>query len=526
MFLRMTNHNVPPAAQKTPQKKCLHSVSPWDINSNPRQQAAVLPAQAAALPIVRAVHSKHIPNPINCSVVDLLQNVKKTIGRERLIEGGDRVLLGISGGIDSTTLLFVLLEIRKEIAFELGLVHINHMLRDRESQRDERFVRTLAKKLSLPAYIKRVNVKRYALAKGLSIQHAGREVRYLAFNEIIEKYHYNKIAVAHNLDDQIETFLLRAVKGTGIRGLTAIPIKRETIIRPFLYTYRIDIAAYAHENNLPFVEDSSNKKTIYERNFLRKKIFPLMERLNPLFKEKLFFLLKDLTYINGLFEEKAKLFLQANRKIKNGDICLDIEKLGQVDEETKFRVVSHILAFLEPAFVPLREHFRQINKMLTTRKPNLVSILPHGIRIRKVYGDLIFTKKHAPLNILESFPLVMGNNHLAPLKLNLKLSRPQKVPETFSKRQKNGFLRLRKAGNLTVRTFLAGDRFTPLGMKSMVKLKDFFISSKIPKDDRKVIPLLFSDNDIIWVIGQRIDERFKITSQTRKILKVGVSSSQ
>ena len=140
--------------------------------------------------------------------------------RKNSLRKNDKVLLGISGGIDSTTLLFVLLEIQKTIDFELGLAHINHMLRGKESERDEEFVKKLAGRLRLPLYVKRVDIKKIAVEKGLSIQHAGREARYHFFNEVITQYGYNKIAIAHNLDDQIETFLLRALKGTGLRGLS------------------------------------------------------------------------------------------------------------------------------------------------------------------------------------------------------------------------------------------------------------------------------------------------------------------
>jgi tRNA(Ile)-lysidine synthase len=179
--------------------------------------------------------------------------------------------LGISGGIDSTTLLFVLLEIQKTIDFELGLAHINHMLRGKESERDEEFVRELAGRLCLPLYVERVHVKEIAVEKGLSIQHAGREARYSFFNGILRQHGYNKIAIAHNLDDQIETFLLRAMKGTGLKGLSSIPIKRDAIIRPLLNTYRTDIAEYAARHAIAFVEDSSNSKTVYERNYVRNE---------------------------------------------------------------------------------------------------------------------------------------------------------------------------------------------------------------------------------------------------------------
>lgn len=456
--------------------------------------------------------------------ITLVQEVIKTIVQENLIEKNDKVLLGISGGIDSTTLLFVLLEIQKSISFELGLAHINHMLRGEESERDEGFVKKLAVRFHLPLYIKKVDIKRIALEKGLSIQHAGREARYHYFDEVITQHGYNKIAIAHNLDDQIETMLLRALKGTGLRGLSGIPIKRDAIIRPFLNTYRTDITEYADWHAISFVEDSSNDKIVYERNFLRKEIFPIMEKLNPLFKEKLFFLLKDLTYIDHLFEEKSKVFLKKHQKKKKGDISLNIESLDKIDDETKFRVISDIITSLEPAFVPLREHLRQIKDILSAKKPNLVATLPHGIKVKKIYDHLLFTKKPLSLPIQETFSISMGKNVLKPFVLNLHLSQSRKIIKVFSKNKNIALFDSEKLGNLTIRTFMNGDRFMPLGMKEKMKLKDFFISSKIPKEKRRTIPLLLSDNDIIWVIGLRIDERVKITKDTKKVLKVTATS--
>ncbi|MBS1238537.1 MAG: tilS [Deltaproteobacteria bacterium] len=451
---------------------------------------------------------------------DLIRQVTKTILQEKLIEKDDKVLLAISGGIDSTTLLFVLLEIQKNIGFDLGLAHINHMLRGKESERDEEFIKKLALRLRLQLYVKRVDVKKIALDRGLSIQHAGREARYHFFNEVITEYGYNKIAVAHNLDDQIETFLLRALKGTGLKGLSAIPIKRDAIIRPFLNTYRADITQYAGRQIISFVEDSSNDKIVYERNFLRKEIFPIMEKLNPLFKEKIFFLLKDLTYIDHLFEKKANAFLKKHQRNKEGDISLDINSLNKIDDETKFRVISDIIVSLEPAFVPLREHIRQIKNIISAKGPNLVATLPKGIKIKKIYDHLLFTKKPPASPIQETFPLSMGKNVLQPFGLDLQLSQPRKIARLFSKNKNIALFDSDKLGQLTIRTFINGDTFIPLGMKGRMKLKDFFISLKVPKEERRTIPLLLSDNDIIWIIGSRIDERFKITKNTSKVLKV------
>jgi len=453
----------------------------------------------------------------------LIKEVEKKIIQEKLLKTGDRVLLGISGGIDSSTLLYVLLEIQNSIEFSLGLAHVNHMLRGRESERDERFVKKIARRFQLPLHLKRINIGEVAHEKNLSIQHAGREARYSYFDEVAAKYGYNKIAMAHNLDDQIETMLLRALKGTGLRGLTAIPIKRDKIIRPFLNTYRSEIEVYANLHKIPFVEDSSNNKVAYERNFLRRKIFPVMAKLNPQFKEKLFSLLKDLTYINSLFETKSRLFLKQHKEKKKGEISLAIANLNMIDDETKFRVISDVVASLDPAFVPLREHFRQIKNILSAKQPNLVAMLPHEIKVKKVYDNLLFTKKPLPPPIEETFSISTGKNNLKPFALCLYLSQSQKIPKVFPRNNNVAFFDSEKLGRLTVRTFMNGDRFMPLGMKEKMKLKDFFISSKIPKETRIAIPLLLSDNEIIWVVGLRIDERFKITKDTKQILKVKVA---
>lgn len=451
--------------------------------------------------------------------MEFLQQVQKTIEQECLIKGGDRILLGISGGLDSSTLLYVLREIQKKIPFYLGLAHINHSLRGKESERDEQFVKDLARQFSFQAHINKADVKKYALQNGLSIQHAGRELRYLYFNEIAATHNYNKIAVAHNLDDQIETFLLRALKGTGLRGLSAIPIKRDKIIRPFLFTYRVQIAEYARQNSIPHVEDSSNNKILYERNFLRKEIFPVMEKLNPAYKDKLFSLLKDIVGVNRFFEKQSQEFLAKNRHIKQGEPFLDIDTLNQLDGETKFRVISDIITSLEPRFIPLREHIYQIQKLLSAKKPNLIVTLPYGIKVKKTYSHLFFTKKLSPAPVEEIFSLLMGHNTLTSLMLKLTLSRVKKFPANFSKNNNIAFFDADKVGTMTVRTFRAGDRFIPLGMKNVVKLKDFFISQKIPKEERRSIPLLLSDNIIIWIVGWRIDERYKITGKTKRILK-------
>lgn len=454
---------------------------------------------------------------------NLIGKVIKTINKENLIEEGDSILLGASGGIDSTVLLFALLKIAQQIPFKLGLAHINHALRSEESERDEDFVKDLARRFSLPFHTKKVNVKGFASVSGISLQHAGRELRYTFFNDIAKIHNYNKIAIAHNLDDQVETFLLRIIKGTGIRGLSSIPIRRGAIIRPFLSTYRSEIEEYAQQNAVPFVTDSSNEKTIYERNFIRREVIPVMEKLNPALKEKIFSLLQDMTAINHIFDKQSKTFLLQKIQNRDRESLFNIDMLANMDEETRFRVLSDTLTSIEPRFIPLRRHILSIEKIMRAKKPNLTVILPHNLKVKKVYTTLVFTQKPLRPPIADQIPITIGKNILESFNISLNIGTQKNTSAAILRDHDVALFDREKIGNISVRTFRTGDRFFPLGMDNPVKLKDFFISRKIPREERRFIPLLISDNDIIWIIGHRIDDRYKVTEKTREILRVTVS---
>jgi tRNA(Ile)-lysidine synthase len=451
---------------------------------------------------------------------DLVNKTKDIIKREGLIGKDDRILVACSGGIDSVTLLFVLREISHDLPFELGIAHVNHLLRGQESDRDEDFVKGLADRFSIPYYVKKVNVHDEARKSGKSIQHAGRDIRYRFFDEIADALHFNRIAIAHTLDDQVETFLLRIVKGTGIRGLSSIPIKRERIIRPFLPMYRLEIEEYARTRVISFVSDSSNSKTQYERNFVRREILPVMEKLNPSVKEKIFALLRDLATINTVFEHEANEFLNKKRRDKNGSITLDVLGMQKLNEEVRYRVILKLFQEIEPTFFPLREHVQLIEKVLRGKRPNLSATFPRGTMVRKTYGHITFTKKLEALQVEENFKVLSRMNAIGPLGLTLEVTEMDEQSGAIPIAPNIAYFDLEKLGGLFVRTFIAGDRFVPLGMNHKMKLKDFFIGRKIPKEKRRQVPLLLSHGDIIWVVGYRIDDRYKVTQETHRVLKV------
>jgi tRNA(Ile)-lysidine synthase len=450
----------------------------------------------------------------------LEETVRRTIREGCLIEAGETVLVGVSGGVDSSTLLFLLHKFRTQLSFNLAVAHVNHMLRGKESDRDEVFVREVAANLGLPFHGTRADVKGYAHTHGMSVQHAGRDLRYRHFSDVCEQNGYQKIAVAHHRDDQVETFLLRIIKGTGIHGLSSIPMKRDRIIRPLLLVYRPEIETYAQHCSIPFVQDSSNAKDGYERNFLRNRILPLMAELNPAFREKVLSLLRDLTAINDLFDEQAAQFLENIAHAENDEVVIGTEKLKELHPEVRFRVISRLLSRLEPRFIPLREHMLLVEKSLFSGRPNNRVTLPYGIRVKRVYGDLVVTRKEPRIVSHEVFEIGEGENELPALGCTLTLSSTDEHPSDFPKSTRIAFFDAAGVSRLTVRTFREGDRFVPLGMAQSVKLKDYFMSRKIPRERRRDIPLLLSRDDIIWVVGDRIDDRYKITDKTTRFLKV------
>lgn len=452
--------------------------------------------------------------------MDLVRKTKIAIVNEGLAEAGNRILVACSGGLDSVVLLYVLREISHDVPLELGIAHVNHMLRGQESERDEDFVKGLADRFSLPCYVKRVDVRDEAKKEGKSIQHAARDARYAFLDEIANNLHFDKIAVAHTLDDQVETFLLRLIKGTGIRGLSAIPVKRGRIIRPFLLVYRREIEEYAAVRAISHVEDSTNAKTVYERNFVRREIVPIMERLNPAVKEKIVSLLHDLTLVNGCMEKKANDFFGAHVLLRNGEARVDMTSLKGLDDEVRYRVISRIINKIHPHVMPLREHVRLVGKIMAGRGPNLSLTLPVGITVRKSYKEMVFTGRQPKPPFEGHFRLQLGVNIIDPLHVALVVAEMDQKSGDISVAPTIAYLDFERLGKLSVRTFRPGDRFVPLGMKSPIKIKDFFIRCKIPIPERRHIPLVLSDDDIVWIVGHRIDDRYRVTQNTRRVLRI------
>jgi tRNA(Ile)-lysidine synthase len=417
-----------------------------------------------------------------------------------------KVLCAVSGGIDSVVMLHVL----RDYGFDCVVAHCNFKLRGAESDGDEKFVRDLAEKLEFKFICETFNTEEYANSAGVSIQMAARDLRYEWFHETAEKLNCDYIAVAHNSDDQIETIITNLIRGTGIRGLTGTKTVKAMIFRPLLEVSRKEIEAFATDNSIDFRTDSTNAKTKYSRNKIRHLVFPLMEEINTAYKNNI---LRSVNYLKDT-EKILQAYVEQAREscliYKEGKIIIDIAALE------KFVSIETVLfELLVSEGVP---------KSLASDSVALLdsqtgkSCIFRNYEVLKDRGKII-VKVESTHNNSTSFQVDLAN--LEELK---KFSIHAKIVSTFEKidlvKSKNfAFLDFDKLQYpLELRKWVAGDKFKPFGMQNSKKISDFFSDQKISAFEKDEILLLVSNNKIAWVVGHRIDDRFKVTAATKKIL--------
>jgi tRNA(Ile)-lysidine synthase len=433
----------------------------------------------------------------------------KFITEENLFTSGDRILLAISGGLDST----VMAELFHRAGYRFAIAHCNFHLRGAESDRDEEFVRHLALSYGVQLHLRHFDTTTYARKNKLSIQMAARRLRYGWFDVLLDKEGYAFVATAHHLDDQVETFLINLARGTGIAGLHGILPKQGNIIRPLMFTGRKEIEAYAKDNHLEFVEDSSNSSIKYTRNRVRYKILPHLDMLNPSFRSTLN---ETISYIRDAesillkaVEEKRKAITEVN---------------GEV-----ISIYTNDFFSLEPlsawAFELLSPYgFNRSNLRDIINLGDAISgkeILSPTHRLIKDRDRLIIIPR-SETSGTECYPVSAADlRHGISSPLTLSSEMTGKYPGKFDESGNTAYLDPDKLHfPLMIRKWKKGDYFFPLGMTEKKKLSDFFIDSKFSRPEKESQWLLCSGNDIVWIIGKRIDERFKIKKDTIKVLMI------
>ena len=457
----------------------------------------------------------------------LVSKVKVTIKRHRLLKSGDRILVSVSGGPDSVALLSLLIELRDNFKWDLEVVHINHKLRGKESDKDLEFVKKLATKYGLEFHSNFFNTKKFAKDKKLSLEDAARQIRYNFLEKTAQKIKADKIALGHTQNDQAETVLMRLFRGSGSLGLSGIPIKRGKFVRPLLEVSREEVLKYLKEKKIPYRTDKSNLAAQFLRNRIRHKLLPwLKKEINP---EIISSLTRTATILNEIEQyldrETKKIFEKLAQTTKN-KILINRQKFSDLSGIFKKNLIRYSWTNLTAEIYPLE--FKQVERVL-----GLVETGKVGKRVNLKNGYLtelnfkhlvIFKKQLKKYKISVKFP---GEFKLNGYNLKARIMERKKLPDKVRTKSENyAYLDLEKLKTpLYLRGYLPGDKFKPLGMKGNKKLSDFFTDSKIPRHKREETLLLTSKKKIAWIVGQRISDEFKITNKTKKVLALQFSDA-
>ena len=487
--------------------------------------------------------------------MDLKEKAFKTIKKYSMLQSGDTVLIGLSGGPDSVCLSVILDELKDNFNLSLHALYVNHGLRPEESREEEDFCRRFCDELGIDFHIESIDVKEHSQAKKLNLQEAARELRYDVFESAALMMGADKIALAHNADDQAETVLMRLLRGAGRKGLSGIPPKRSLkfgvriaelkkkkgifIIRPLIEVQRQDIEQYLMRNSelrtlptgrqapnskVPFMVDSSNLKKDYFRNWLRLEVIPLLKDQNPSFVESVNRTAEVLRDEDAYLEiATTKTMMRLITRKTDEMIELFLIPLLTIDKSILRRVFRRALAEIGAGRGIELVHIDDIIRLVKESKSGDMINLPKGLRAVKKYSTLLITRE---------IPAVLKTQNIeVPGEISLDesgLTLTSELTEIKSNNDDNN-VSVFDYDSLTlplhIRSRKDGDYFYPAGLGGKKKLQDFFVDEKVPREMRDSIPVIVSGEDIIWIAGYRMDERYAAKEGTKKFLVLKIISS-
>ena len=438
----------------------------------------------------------------------MLEQFRKYINDNHLINKGDRILVALSGGVDS----MVLAELLRREGCDITFAHCNFHLRGAESDGDEQFVREYAERLGVKLFVKQFDTMEFVENQKVSVEMAARELRYAWFDELLNSG-FNKLALAHHADDQIETFFINLLRGSGIKGLKAIQPCNGMYIRPLLWASREEIKKFAIENDIQWREDSTNSDTVYLRNKIRHDLMPVFDSVKPDAREKILESVTHLAAENQLYRELLKEKISQIETI-NGELhSIDKSSLKQIVIPTEGRNLIQLKQLLfeyirsfgfsfsqcESVFAALdgepgKELYSNDYQLVVEK--DSIEIFPIDLeRTRHALSQQVAIQPVRTRHAL--FQLITDNPNIAQLDYDTL-----KLP-------------------LKTRFWQQGDRFRPLGMRGTKLVSDFFNDLNFTAFQKKTTPILVdSDDNIVWIVGYRIDDRFKITDKTKTIYEI------
>jgi tRNA(Ile)-lysidine synthase len=427
-----------------------------------------------------------------------------------------KLLVTISGGIDSVVLTHLLYKLK----FNIALAHCNFKLRGKDSFKDADFVKSLSKSLKIPLFTIEFETEKYAEKHKISIQMAARDLRYNWFQKISTTQKFDYVLTAHHMDDVLETFLINLTRGTGLNGLNGIPEVNGNIVRPLLPFSRNDILVYASKNKLQWREDKSNSSTKYVRNKIRHKVIPVLKELNPNLLSSFENTLKHLKGSQQISQDRIKNVLNKISEEHDNQLIFNIKKISKLSNPKIYLYeLLNDYGFTE---------FEDIAALLTAQSGKQVFSKTH--RLLKNRDTLILTELNKSDDLL-SFEIPENTSKIKePISLKFKTitipfdtkNYQNKILEEVLFDDKNtvSIDYDKITFPLTIRKWQKGDYFFPIGLNGKKKISKFFKDEKLSIAAKENMWLLCSNNQIIWVVGYRLDERFKVTKSTNKILKL------
>ncbi|MDO5713054.1 MAG: tRNA lysidine(34) synthetase TilS [Tissierellia bacterium] len=447
--------------------------------------------------------------------MNILENLRKELIETHLVKPYDQVVIGCSGGPDSMFLLELFRRLEEELSLEIIVAHVNHGVRGEAAKRDADFVQNYCKRYHLSFQLLETNMNEKAKEWKISPEEAGRKLRYDFFHSLIQQG--GRIAVAHNLDDQAETVLMRLIRGTGPDGAGGMEVEKGAVIRPLLQTYRRDIVAYLQEKEIPYCIDQTNLETEYTRNYIRRKILPFMKEVNPLTKEALvrysFLAQKDREYFDHVVEQ----YINDSVQISKDYIIID-SSIKELPEALSLRVLRKLYETIAGTGKDFTYHHVSLLKEGLSLPSGKVLVFPRNILFTSEFGSFRLSRKVE--KDIRQFPLQFGENK-TPWGIFTVLKRKEYSSPSEDEAYFSMDLPIK---DIVLRTRRPGDWMIPFGKSSKTKVKDIFQSEKTPKSQREIIPFMMYKDRILWIPGVKRSNEFLYTNDEGILIKREVES--
>ena len=457
----------------------------------------------------------------------IINSVRQTIKRENLIEKNDKILIALSGGPDSICLLDIMIKLKDEYNLTLYAAHLNHRIRGIDAQEDSLFCQKICKKNNVTFFVKNIDIPELAVQQSRGVEEVARDVRYDMFFDIKNKLGINKIAVAHNLDDQAETMLMKMFRGSGIQGLRGIDYKRKDgIIRPLLDIYKSQINEYCDVNNLNPRIDKTNFESDYSRNKVRLDLIPYIENnycenIKQILSRTANVIRDDYNYIEEVSKEHYELLVKNK---SDDEIILDLPLLKNTDTAIQKRVIR--LAILDiMGNLNNIENVHIVDSLsLLEKSDGKIINLPKNLKAYIKNEDYVITTKNQENEEITYEYKIEINGKTVVNEIGLTVTTSVLPAKDSLALPVSKYIKVfdydKIVGALYVRSRKIGDKLSPIGLTGTKKIKDILINKKIPADTKYMFPIISDDEQILWLLGYRISENYKIDDNTQRVIRI------